>query len=76
MIDNESNQPYAIYDQSLLKLKSRDNISEFDDYLIIYLEAFDEMREIFQIDDESFVVINDNDISCEVIIEKLVEIFE
>ena len=51
-------------------------MSEFDDYLTIYLEAFDEMRETFEIDDESLVVINDNDISCEVIIRKLVEIFE
>ena len=76
MIDNESNQSYAIHDQSLLKLKSRDDMSEFDDYLTIYLEAFDEMREIFEIDDESLVVINDNDISCEVVIKKLVEIFE
>ena len=76
MIDNESIQSYAIHDQSLLKLRSRDDISECDDYLTTYLEAFNEIREIFEIDDESLVVINNNDISCEVIIEKLAKIFE
>ena len=49
---------------------------KFDDYLTIYLEVFDEICEIFEINDESLVIINDNDISYEVIIRKLAEIFE
>ena len=76
MIDYESNQSYAIHDQNLLKFETRDDVSEFDDYLTVYLEALNEMYEIFEIDNESVVVVNDNDVSCEVVIEKLVEILE
>ena len=76
MIDYESNQSYTIHDQSLLKLEARDDISEFDDYLTIYLETLNEMCEILEIDSESVVVVNNNDVSCEVVIEKLVEILE
>ena len=59
-----------------MKLETRDDVSEFDDYLTIYLEALNEMCEILEIDSESVVVVNDNDVSYEVIIEKLVEILE
>ena len=76
MIDHESNQFYAIHDQCFLKLEARDDVSEFDDYLTIYLEALNEMCEIFEIDSEDVVVVNDNDVSCDVIIEKLAEILE
>ena len=76
MIDYENNQSYAIHDQSLLKLETRDDVSELDDYLTIYLEALNEMCETLEIDSESVVVVNDNDVSCEVIIEKLAEILE
>ena len=76
MIDYENNQSYAIHDQSLLKLETRDDVSEFDDYLTIYLEALNEMCEILEIDSENIVVVNDNNVSCEVIIKKLVEILE
>ena len=76
IIDYENNQSYAIYDQSFLKLEMRDYMSEFDDYLTIYLEVFNEMCEILKIDNENVVVVNNNDVSCEVIIEKLTEILE
>ena len=51
-------------------------MSEFDNYLTICLEALNKMCETLKNDNESVVVINDNDVSCEVIIEKLVEILE
>ena len=76
MIDYENNQSYAIHDQNLLKLETRDNMSEFDDYLTVYLEALNEICESLEIDNESVVVVNDNDVSCEVVIEKLAEILE
>ena len=76
MIDYENNQSYAIHDQNFLKLEARDDVSEFDDYLTIYLEALNEMCETLEVDSESVVVVNDNDVSCEVIIEKLAEILE
>ena len=76
MIDYENNQFYAIHDQSFLKLETRDDVSEFDDYLTIYLEALNEMCETLEIDSERIVLVNDNDVSCEVIIEKLAEILE
>ena len=76
MIDYESNQSYAIHDQSFLKLKTRDDVSELDDYLTIYLEALNEVCEILEINSENVVVVNDNDVSCEVVIEKLAEILE
>ena len=76
MIDHKSNQFYTIYDQSLLKLEVRDDVSEFDDYLTIYIEALSKMCEILEVDSESVVVVDDNNISCEIVIEKLVEILE
>ena len=76
MIDYDNYQSYAIHDQSLLKLETRDDVSELDDYLTIYLEALNEMCETLEIDSENIVVVNDNDVSCEVVIEKLVEILE
>ena len=76
MIDYENNQSYTIHDQSFLKFETRDDVSEFDDYLTIYLEALNEMCETLEIDSENIVVVNDNDVSCEVVIEKLVEILE
>ena len=76
MIDYESNQSYTIHDQNLLKLETRDDVSELDDYLTIYLEALNEMCETLEIDSEKIVVVNDNDVSCEVVVEKLAEILE
>ena len=76
MIDYKSNQSYAIHDSSLLKLETRDEMNEFDDYLTIYLETLNEICETLEIDSENVVVVNDNDVSCELIIEKLVEILE
>ena len=51
-------------------------MSEFDDYLTIYFVALNEIYEVLEIDSENVIVVNDNDISCEIVVEKLVEIFE
>ena len=51
-------------------------MSEFDDYLIIYLEILNKICEILEINNENVVVVNDNDVSCVVIIEKLAKILE